>query len=154
MRKLFDIDAGYLRNAAFLKKNLTYLFRKKDVKFCFPSNVLTPQFFFSKSKSYYFGEFALLVLFIIHTTSGIVLSEFVPSGDPLYLFTYNLHTYLPNIYFLNLFFQGTLMSARQLNLIIPMDSNFCFVIAETSAISLRKKMYMMSKQPLSKPCFF
>ena len=36
-------------------------------------------------KSYYFGEFALLVLFMNRTTSGIVLSEFVLSGDPLYL---------------------------------------------------------------------
>ena len=42
-----------------------------------------PIFFFSKSKSYYFGEFALLVQFMNRTTSGIVLSEFVLSGDPL-----------------------------------------------------------------------
>ena len=39
----------------------------------------------SKSKSYYFGEFALLVWFMNCTTSGIVLSEFVLSRDPLYL---------------------------------------------------------------------
>ena len=43
------------------------------------------KFFFSKSKSYYFGEFALLVRFMNRTTSGIVLSEFVLSGDPLYI---------------------------------------------------------------------
>ena len=36
-------------------------------------------------ESYYFGEFALLVLFMNRTTSGIVLSEFVLSGDPLYM---------------------------------------------------------------------
>ena len=38
-----------------------------------------------KKQSYYFGEFALLVQFMNRTTSGIVLSEFVLSGDPLYL---------------------------------------------------------------------
>ena len=37
----------------------------------------------AKKKSYYFGEFALLVRFMNRTTSGIVLSEFVLSGDPL-----------------------------------------------------------------------
>ena len=38
---------------------------------------------FSQKKSYYFGEFALLVRFMNRTTSGIVLSEFVLNGDPL-----------------------------------------------------------------------
>ena len=36
----------------------------------------------AKKKSYYFGEFALLVRFMNRTTSVIVLSEFVLSGDP------------------------------------------------------------------------
>ena len=40
---------------------------------------------FFKKQSYYFGEFALLVRFMNCTTSGIVLSEFVLSGDPCIL---------------------------------------------------------------------
>ena len=43
---------------------------------------------FCKKKSYYTGEFILLVRFWIRTIPGIVLSEIVPSGDPLYKLSY------------------------------------------------------------------
>ena len=104
-------QAGYLRNAAFLKMNFTFLLRNDKKKKNFLKQRWKPLFLlnaafvyrlffwityivfdlwfsqnnfsFSKSKSYYFGEFTLLVRFMNRTTSGIVLSEFVLSGDPL-----------------------------------------------------------------------
>ena len=45
-----------------------------------------------QKKSYYFGELVWFSTILNRTTSGIVLSEIVLSGDPLYIVFIKLHT--------------------------------------------------------------
>ena len=46
--------------------------------------VLLERLFFEKKKAYYIGEFILFCIILNRTIPGIILSEIILSGDPLY----------------------------------------------------------------------